>query len=159
MKNIITAMSIFAATGAYAGGSPYAYVTGVYPVYYNEVATVHETQCREVRVPTYKHSRSGTGGDILAGMVIGGLLGKGITGDDKGAAVGAILGGMSAGGTQGAYAGDIVETHCETVPVRVRKEVLDYYIVEYVYDGQTYRTQSVEKFVLGQRIQIGTYIK
>lgn len=35
-------------------------------------------------------------GDILGGIIIGGLLGKGATGQDQGAAAGAVIGGMIA---------------------------------------------------------------
>lgn len=51
--------------------------------------------CKDVQVPTYGNVGNGaSAGDVLGGMIIGGLIGKGITGDDKGAAFGAITGGM-----------------------------------------------------------------
>lgn len=42
-------------------------------------------------------TRPSNGGDVLTGMIIGGLIGKGATGTDNGAAVGAIIGGIAAG--------------------------------------------------------------
>jgi uncharacterized protein YcfJ len=54
-------------------------------------------QCHMVDVPIYGNissGRSASRGDVLEGMLIGGVLGKAITGHDKGAAVGAVIGGM-----------------------------------------------------------------
>lgn len=54
-------------------------------------------ECHMVDVPIYGNissGRSASRGDVLEGMIIGGLLGKGLTGDDKGAAFGAVIGGM-----------------------------------------------------------------
>lgn len=42
-------------------------------------------------------SRPSNGGDVLTGMIIGALIGKGATGNDKGAAAGAVIGGVIAG--------------------------------------------------------------
>jgi len=56
-----------------------------------------ETVCNIVDVPIYGQSGGGaSGGDVLTGMIIGGLLGKGASGNDKGAAAGAVIGGMIA---------------------------------------------------------------
>jgi len=56
-----------------------------------------ETVCNIVDVPIYGNTGGGANaGDILGGMIIGGLLGKGVTNKDNGAAVGAVIGGMVA---------------------------------------------------------------
>ena len=56
-----------------------------------------ETVCNIVDVPIYGNTSGGANaGDILGGMIIGGLLGKGVTNKDNGAAVGAVIGGMVA---------------------------------------------------------------
>ena len=53
--------------------------------------------CRDVEVPTYGNVGNGaSAGDVLGGMIIGGLLGKGVTNKDQGAAAGAVIGGMIA---------------------------------------------------------------
>ena len=63
--------------------------------YYNNVvvSTPHEKRlCEEYQVPIYGLQGSVDGGDVLMGMIIGGLLGKGVTGQDNGAAAGAVFG-------------------------------------------------------------------
>ena len=53
--------------------------------------------CNWVDVPIYGQTGSGaSAGDVLGGMIIGGLIGKGVTNKDNGAAAGAVIGGMIA---------------------------------------------------------------
>lgn len=61
-----------------------------------EIVYTTESRCSIQSVPMYSNveTRSSTGGDVLAGMVIGALIGKGLTGDDGGAAAGAVMGGV-----------------------------------------------------------------
>ena len=55
-------------------------------------------ECNMVDVPIYGTTQGSgaSGGDVLTGMIIGGLLGKGASGNDKGAAAGAVIGGIIA---------------------------------------------------------------
>lgn len=53
-----------------------------------------EVRCSPVEVPIYSNQKGDAGGGALMGMIVGGLLGKGVTGDDGGAAAGAVLGGI-----------------------------------------------------------------
>ena len=57
---------------------------------------VVQTRCDEVKVPIYQQvqTQGDAAGGALAGMIIGGILGKGVTGKDDGAAAGAIIGGL-----------------------------------------------------------------
>jgi len=52
--------------------------------------------CENVKVPIYSsvQVQGDAGGGALLGMILGGILGKGVTGDDGGAAAGAVLGGV-----------------------------------------------------------------
>ena len=50
--------------------------------------------CRLVKIPIYHKPHRPTGAEILGGLVIGGALGKVISGDDKGALAGAVVGGL-----------------------------------------------------------------
>lgn len=51
--------------------------------------------CFEVEIPIYGRVDGGSNAaDILGGAFIGGLLGKGITGENEGAAAGAFIGGL-----------------------------------------------------------------
>lgn len=53
-------------------------------------------ECGEVNVPVYGTvQRQGNAGvDAFVGMIVGGLLGKAVTGKDDGAAAGAVMGGV-----------------------------------------------------------------
>jgi uncharacterized protein YcfJ len=64
------------------------YVTVNKPVY----------RCWEEKEPVYGtvQGNGASAGDVLGGMILGGILGKGVTGKDNGAAVGAVIGGMVA---------------------------------------------------------------
>jgi outer membrane lipoprotein SlyB len=61
--------------------------------------TSYKRVCDNVETPIYGERTVTTqGGDAgegaLAGMIIGGILGKGVSGNDKGAAAGAVIGGI-----------------------------------------------------------------
>lgn len=67
------------------------------PIYTNVQQRNPYQECYTVDVPIYGNVGGGaSAGDVLGGMIIGGLLGKGATGKDNGAAAGAVIGGMIA---------------------------------------------------------------
>jgi uncharacterized protein YcfJ len=77
-------------------------------------------------------------------MIIGGLLGKGVTGDDGGAAAGAVIGGL-VGADNGAkprtergIVGYSYEERCEIVTVNQQsyKEVYSHSTIRFYVDGQ-----------------------
>jgi len=108
-----------------------------------EHATIQEpiTQrvCRQV---------SGGGGDAaggaLAGMIIGGILGKGVTGKDNGAAAGAVIGGII-GADKGSQ-GSITQTRCDDEVSYVEKKGTSYQysIIHFRYQGQWYSLKFVK---------------
>ncbi len=55
-----------------------------------------ETRCRWKQIPIYQDTveKGDAAGGALAGMIIGGILGKGVSGNDDGAAAGAVIGGL-----------------------------------------------------------------
>lgn len=100
---------------------------------------INEMICQNVEVPVYatRQSNGATGGDVLTGMIIGGLLGKGLSGDDGGAAAGAVMGGVIAADkgnnrTEQVITGYRTERQCN--------EVVNYRAVnEEVYSHSTIR--------------------
>ena len=64
----------------------------------NQSQPTTRKECNMVDVPIYGTTQGSgaSGGDVLTGMIIGGLLGKGASGNDKGAAAGAVIGGIIA---------------------------------------------------------------
>jgi len=73
-----------------------AIIGDVEDIYVEETISVPSSRmCYDVPVPIYERRRSeNASGGALLGMIVGGLLGKGITNDDGGAAAGAVIGGM-----------------------------------------------------------------
>lgn len=71
---------------------------GKEPIYTRTEVREPHRDCNDVDVPVYGtvQGNGASGGDVLAGMIIGGLLGKGVTGKDNGAAAGAVMGGIIA---------------------------------------------------------------
>jgi hypothetical protein len=64
--------------------------------YEKQIDFVEQSQevCRIVKIPIYHRPERPSGAEILGGLVIGGALGKVISGDDKGALAGAVVGGL-----------------------------------------------------------------
>lgn len=72
---------------------------------------------QEVSTPVVKTrcKNTSSGQTALEGMIIGGLLGKGVTGSDQGAAAGAVLGGVIGADKGGRRCWDETTYHTERV--------------------------------------------
>ena len=114
------------------------------PVLTNVVNRKPQQVCRNVEVPVYgtvQNNNSGaSGGDVLAGAIIGGILGKALTGKDNGAAFGAIAGAMTSaekkkGGTSQQIIGHRVEQRCKTEYHNVQSQVVNQYRLTYNING------------------------
>ena len=107
---------------------------------------VVEKKCVEVEVPVYGAvtQKGDAAGGALLGMILGGLIGKGVTGDDGGAAAGAVFGGLvgadkgSKDKTSQQITGYKYETRCDNVTRYIDKRVTNYShsVVKFVHDGQ-----------------------
>lgn len=106
-----------------------------------------ERQCFQQKKPvysTYKQQGDAAGGALL-GMILGGVIGKGVTGDDGGAAAGAVVGGLI-GADKGSKP-------------RTQREIIGYELVEtcenvtLYYDQKTevYSHSTIRFFVNGKR--------
>ena len=116
-------------------------------VIYKQVPTT-QTFCRDVKVPVYENvQRKGdAAGGALAGMIIGGILGKGISGKDDGAAAGAVIGGLI-GADKGSNPKTeqrvigyeyIEKCNTETVIEEVKTEVYSHSTIRFYLNGQRY---------------------
>ena len=84
--------------------------------------------CRDVTV-----SRSNAGENALGGMIIGGIIGKALTGQDNGAAAGAVIGGVI--GADKARQTNEVRRVCNDETRLITKEVIKHYAVEYCWNN------------------------
>lgn len=84
-------------------------------------------------------------GGALTGMIIGGLLGKGATGDDGGAAAGAVIGGLI-GADRGAQNSGGLQERCTEV-TRYRsgyQTVYDYSVITFTFEGRSYELTFIK---------------
>ena len=116
--------------------------------YYNivVVSTPHEKRlCEDMQVPIYGIEGSVDGADVLMGMIIGGLMGKGLTGQDNGAAAGAVFGGVIAAdkGSKRSIQGYKTETKCRTEVRYSDREERRYThsIITFRYEGRDISVQ------------------
>ena len=91
MKLFTTAAAIALTATASFADTYRATITKIEPNYGYRQVSVPNTVCQNVDVPIYGTVQGGgaSGGDVLGGMILGALLGKGVGGNDKGAAAGA----------------------------------------------------------------------
>ena len=107
-----------------------------------------EHVCTTVDVPIYGNVGGGaSGADVLGGMILGGILGKGISVDDKGAAAGAVLGGVFSADKKKKGNQQIVgykqEQRCQqhTTYTTERKEVYSHSVVTFWHEGNESRVK------------------
>ena len=130
MKNLILAsiMSVTASVATAADFKVTGTVTGVYPVSGFKNVTVDNVQCYQKEVTT-----GSVGSDALGGAIVGGIIGKIITGDDSGAAAGAIMGGVI--GADKSRPQTQIQEVCTNVPRTTRIETILHYVVSYTWNG------------------------
>lgn len=123
--------------------------------YVNVTKSVPVTRqvCQMVDVPVYGtvQREGNAGASALTGMIIGGLIGKGATGNDDGAAAGAVLGGIIGANegqrtrTERVITGYTQERQCSNVTEyrNVDERMYDYSILTFTVDGVEYQTEFV----------------
>lgn len=138
-----------------ANADSFGNVTQVEPYFTQQTISGYETVCQNVNVPVYGNVRGANGGDILAGIVVGGLIGKGVTGNDKGAAIGAVIGGISAGErTRNVQVGTRIERQCYETIVQKNVNVISHYVITYTWNNGVYRAETNNHYNVGDRIMV-----
>jgi uncharacterized protein YcfJ len=160
---IMTAMTMITAT---ANAESYNNTTTVkgtvlssVPHYHKRTVSVPSTKCTIKDVPIYSKNKANAGEGALAGMIIGGILGKAIGGNDSGAAAGAILGGVVGADKAGNKPGrEIVgyrqEESCRTVYVNESRKVQSGWTTTVEYSGMTITQKTNRRFYDGQTVII-----
>ncbi|MDA7759940.1 hypothetical protein N8935_06815 [Amylibacter sp.] len=111
------------------------------------------TECMMREVPIIESEQRGADdvGSFVGGAIIGGIIGKVVTQDDGGAAVGAILGGALANETQKnerseqivGYQNKEVCTKVYKI-IEVKKESYSYSIIEFQLNGKKYSSKFIK---------------
>lgn len=160
MKSLLAtaaALSLVATTAA--ANTALARITKIEPRYQTSYQNVPTTQCQDVQVPIYGTVQGGgaSAGDVLGGMIIGGILGKGATGKDDGAAVGAIIGGMVAADNKQnkqVVTGYKTERQCSEVLVQQQVQTVKNYRITYKWQGMTGTSYTYNNYNIGDRIPV-----
>lgn len=161
MKKIITILAtvIGLANTAHAGNiTTTGEVIRIEPIY-TQVSNRQPKQiCGNVDIPVYgSGGNNNAGANALAGMIIGGILGKGVTGKDNGAAAGAVIGGII-GADKGQNNGRQIigyrsEYRCSTEYQSVQSNIVNEYRVTFNVNGQ--HLVVVVNSAVGRRAYIG----
>ena len=124
------------AIGHMANAEEYGKVTSVEPNYVYTYEYVPEQECRKAPDP----------GNVLLGIILGGVSGKVITGEDGGAAVGAIAGGLIASDQKGLV--------CRVVQKEVLRKVIDSYDVTYTWNGYYGKSRIFTPYNVGDIVPV-----
>lgn len=155
---LLVAIAMISATSAAnAGQTVYGTITNVVENWTYENRRIPVEKCSTVRIPVSRGSSGSAGADALAGMIIGGILGKGISGNDKGAAAGAVIGGVIGADKhrpKNHYPEYREEYRCSTVYEYSRESVQAGYVVDYMYEGYLYQFKTFKRYRAGDRIKL-----
>ena len=160
MKKLLATAALICVASTAAAETRYANITRVQPNYETVYMNTPQQRCQNVEVPVYGtvQGNGANGGDVLAGMIIGGLLGKGATGQDNGAAAGAVIGGIIAaenGSVQRrVITGYRTERQCSEVMVREQQRQIKNYTITYRWNGITSQSYTYNRYSVGDRIPV-----
>jgi len=161
MRKLITAVAITSlSTSSLLAAELSAIVTKVEPNY--EIITEYTPVkiCRDEQVPIYGNAPQGQSdaGNVLLGMILGGVSGKVITGDDGGAAMGAIAGGLIGANNNNSMARPIVGyktlKSCTTENRQSNSTKLRNYKITYNFYGAIGSSYSYNNYNPGDNIPV-----
>jgi uncharacterized protein YcfJ len=161
MKKLLATAALVVTAVPAAAETRYATITSVQPNYETVYMNVPRQQCEMVEVPIYGTvTRQGNAGEgALAGMIIGGLLGKGVTGDDGGAAAGAVIGGVIGADRSGTRTEQVVtgyerQRQCKEVMIREQQREIKNYTITYEWNNVTAHSYTYNRYRVGDSIPV-----
>lgn len=162
MKNIIlSALILCASTVVSSAGNLYARVVQVEPKYESVVEYTPIKICRDEQIPIYGQAQQNTdnSGNVLLGMILGGVSGKVITGDDGGAAMGAIAGGLigsnqNNNNSQRPIVGYQTVQNCSTENRQTSSTQIKNYKITYDFHGALGTSYSYNNYNIGDNIPV-----
>jgi uncharacterized protein YcfJ len=119
--------------------------------------------CRDEEVPIYGNTNqnNNNSGNVLLGMILGGVSGKVITGEDGGAAVGAIAGGLI-GANNNNSGNQIIGFRTVQTCTMEKKEVnstrLKNYRITYDFHGALGTSYSYNSYLVGDKIPVSVNV-
>jgi len=119
--------------------------------------------CRDEEVPIYGNTNqnNNNSGNVLLGMILGGVSGKVITGEDGGAAVGAIAGGLI-GANNNNSGNQIIGFRTVQTCTMEKKEVnstrLKNYRITYDFHGALGTSYSYNSYLVGDKIPVNVSV-
>jgi uncharacterized protein YcfJ len=162
MKKILlaTALGMFATVAN--AETRWAVILKVEPNYRTVWMNVPRNECRNVEVPIYGtvQKQGDAAGGALAGMIIGGILGKGVTGKDDGAAAGAVIGGLigadkgAKGSQEQVVTGYRTERQCSEVMIREEQTEIKNYTITYDWNGIRGTSYTYNRYKPGDEIPV-----
>jgi len=121
--------------------------------------------CKDMEIPIYGEGSANRtkSGDLLLGMILGGITGKVLIGNDKGAAIGAIGGSLIANDKAQKPNQIIVgykqERRCTLEHREVHEKVPTDYTVTYSWNGVYGRSYTTQPYAIGAKIPIKVTIE
>ena len=167
MKKFLTTAALILSTSTSAWATDFVVqgkITTVEPNYLTKEIGTPYKECYNVEVPVYGNvgGSGASASDVLGGMIIGGLIGKGATGKDNGAAAGAVIGGMVAAdkktGQQG-IVGYRQEQRCETRYKYETVRELKNYTITYEWNGYYGSTTTYYNFRVGDTVNLSMTLR
>lgn len=137
-----------------------AQISRVDPIYDNTTQHVPRQICENIQVPIYQtvQRQGDAAGGALLGMILGGILGKEITGDKGGKNAGVVIGGLigadRAAGSQKIISGYQNQKQCRTVYDQVSSQTISGYKIWFAYNGMEGSAFTNHKYSVGQRINV-----
>lgn len=119
--------------------------------------------CRDEEVPIYGNTNQNNdnSANVLLGMILGGVSGKVITGEDGGAAVGAIAGGLI-GANNNNSGNQIIGFRTVQTCTMEKKEVnstrLKNYRITYDFHGALGTSYSYNSYLVGDKIPVNVSV-
>jgi len=115
--------------------------------------------CRDEKVPIYGNTNQNNNntGNVLLGMILGGVSGKVITGEDGGAAVGAIAGGLigaNNNNTNTQIIGYRIIQSCSMENKETQSTKLRNYRITYDFHGALGTSYSYNSYLVGDNIPV-----
>ena len=137
-----------------------AEIISVEPIFEHATSHIPRQSCSYVKVPIYQTvQRQGDASQgALLGMILGGIIGKELTGDNGGRNAGVVIGGLvgadKSAGKEQIITGYKDQKQCKTVYDQITNKVVTAYKIVFSYDGMQGTATTGHKYNVGDKINV-----